>query len=76
VRGWGDCYGHILVATGRADLMLDPVLSEWDCAALVPILEEAGGTFTDWDGRRTTRGKSGISSNGKLGAEVRALLAG
>jgi histidinol phosphatase-like enzyme (inositol monophosphatase family) len=74
VRGWGDCYGHILVATGRAEVMLDPVLSEWDCAALVPILEEAGGTFTDWTWRRTSRGGSGISTNGRVAAELRALL--
>ena len=47
-RTWGDCYGHVLVATGRADVMLDPVMNIWDCAALLPILEEAGGTFTDF----------------------------
>ena len=69
-RGWGDCYGHILVATGRADAMVDPILSDWDCAALLPILEEAGGTFSDWDGRRTHTGKSGISTNGVLRDEV------
>lgn len=73
-RGWGDCYGHALVATGRADLMVDPVLADWDCAALVPILEEAGGTFTDWSGRKTWKGKSGISTNGRLLPAVQALL--
>ena len=46
VRGWGDCYGHLLVATGRAEVMLDPIIAVWDCAALAPILEEAGGTMT------------------------------
>ena len=65
-RGWGDCYGHILVATGRADVMLDPVLNRWDCVALLPILEEAGGRFTDWWGRRSVDGASGISTNGPL----------
>lgn len=65
-RGWGDCYGHILVATGRAEAMLDPVLSVWDCAPLLPILEEAGGTFTDWSGRRTIRGGSGVSTNKRI----------
>jgi histidinol phosphatase-like enzyme (inositol monophosphatase family) len=74
VRGWGDCYGHILVATGRAEAIIEPVLNVWDCAALLPILEEAGGTFTAWDGRRTIHGKSGISTNGKITAELRALL--
>jgi histidinol phosphatase-like enzyme (inositol monophosphatase family) len=65
-RTWGDCYGHILVATGRAEVMLDPVMNVWDCAPLLPILEEAGGTFTDWSGRRTIRGGNAISTNGLL----------
>lgn len=69
-RTWGDCYGHMLVATGRADVMLDPVMNIWDCAALLPIIEEAGGTFTDWAGRRTIAGGNAISTNGALFREV------
>ena len=69
-RTWGDCYGHLLVATGRADLMLDPVMNVWDCAALQPIIEEAGGTFTDWKGARTIRGGNAISTNVALFDEV------
>lgn len=69
-RTWGDCYGHVLIATGRADAMLDPVMNVWDCAPLLPIMEEAGGTFTDWQGRRTIRGGNAISTNGKLFDEV------
>ncbi len=69
-RTWGDCYGHMLVATGRADVMLDPIMNIWDCAALLPIIEEAGGTFTDWDGRRTIAGGNAISTNGALFQEV------
>ncbi len=65
-RGWSDCYGHMLVATGRAEVMLDPRLAPWDCAALVPILEEAGGSFTDLAGRPTHRGGSGLSTNRSL----------
>jgi histidinol phosphatase-like enzyme (inositol monophosphatase family) len=65
-RTWGDCYGHILVATGRAEIMLDPILHIWDCAALQPILEEAGGTFTDWRGVATHNGGCGLSTNGHL----------
>ena len=76
LRGWGDCYGHVLVATGRAEVMLDPILAEWDCAALIPILEEAGGAFTDWGWKRTSRGGSGISTNGRVSAELRAVLEG
>ncbi|HEX8474732.1 MAG TPA: inositol monophosphatase family protein [Pyrinomonadaceae bacterium] len=65
-RTWGDCYGHLLVATGRAEIMLDPVMNVWDCAALLPIVEEAGGTFTDWRGQRTIRGGNAVSTNGAL----------
>jgi len=69
-RTWGDCYGHMLVATGRADVMLDPVMNIWDCAALLPIIEEAGGTFTDWNGQRTISGGNAISTNGALFEKV------
>ncbi|MGH2542130.1 MAG: inositol monophosphatase family protein, partial [Ardenticatenaceae bacterium] len=65
-RGWSDAYGHILVATGRAEAMFDPIMSVWDCAALLPILQEAGGTFTDWDGNVTAYGGNAISTNGLL----------
>lgn len=65
-RTWGDAYGHVLVATGRADVMLDPVMNVWDCAALLPIVEEAGGTFTDWRGQKTIHGGNAISTNGLL----------
>jgi histidinol-phosphatase len=74
-RGWGDCYGHCLVATGRADIMLDPRMHAWDCAALVPILQEAGGRFTDWRGRAVIDGGDAISTNGLLHDEVLARLA-
>lgn len=63
-RTWGDCYGHLLVATGRAEVALDPVMSLWDAAALLPILNEAGGTFTDWQGFPTIEREEGISTNG------------
>jgi len=73
-RTWGDCYGHVLVATGRADVMLDPVMNRWDCAALLPIIEEAGGTFTDWRGERTIGGGNAISTNGILFQEVMGIV--
>jgi histidinol phosphatase-like enzyme (inositol monophosphatase family) len=73
-RTWGDCYGYILVATGRADVMLDPIMNIWDCAPLLPILEEAGGTFTDWQGQRTIEGGNAISTNGKLFDEVMRIV--
>lgn len=73
-RTWGDCYGHMLVATGRAEIMLDHILSPWDACALLPILEEAGGRFTDWRGSRTIHGKSGISTNALLLDAVLRIL--
>jgi len=73
-RTWGDAYGHVLVATGRADIMLDPIMNVWDCAALLPILEEAGGTFTDWKGQKTIRGGNAISTNGALFESVMAAI--
>lgn len=75
-RGWGDCYGHCLVATGRLDVMLDPVMNPWDCSALIPILQEAGGTFTDWTGAVTTTGGDAFSTNGRLFRSVLPLLRG
>lgn len=73
-RSWGDCYGHILVATGRAEVMLDPVMNIWDCAALLPILQEAGGTFTDWVGQATIRGGNAISTNRLLFEQVMRIV--
>ena len=76
VRTWGDCYGYVLVATGRADLMVDPRLALWDAAPLLPILEEAGGKFTDWKGTPTIHGGEGIGTNGHLLDEVLELVGG
>ena len=75
-RTWGDCYGYMLVATGRAELMVDPMMSVWDAAALQPIMEEAGGTFTDWNGTPTIYSGEGIATNGKILAEVLAITQG
>ena len=74
-RGWGDCYGHCLVATGRADVMLDPRMNPWDCAALIPILQEAGGRFTDWKGNVVADGGDAVSTNGALHDEMLRRLA-
>ena len=74
MRTWGDCYGYLLVATGRADIMVDEVISDWDCAALMPIIAEAGGDFTDWRGRATAFGGDAIATNGRLGTSVREIL--
>ena len=65
-RSWGDGYGYLLVATGRADVMVDPICNPWDVAAILPIVVEAGGRFTDWKGNATVRGGDGVGTNGKL----------
>lgn len=74
VRTWGDCYGHMLVATGRAEIMLDPKMSIWDCAALLPIVEESGGHFTSWRGEARIDGGDAISVNDRLFETVLELL--
>jgi histidinol phosphatase-like enzyme (inositol monophosphatase family) len=75
-RTWGDAYGYMLVATGRAEAMVDPVMNVWDAAALLPILQEAGGTFTDWQGNPTIHGGEGIASNSLVLNEVLRLVNG
>ena len=73
-RTWGDCYGYLLVATGRAELMVDNLMSPWDAAALVPVIREAGGEFSDWNGRITAFGDGAMATNAALAAEARARL--
>jgi histidinol-phosphatase len=73
-RTWGDGYGYLMVATGRADVMVDPIMALWDAAAMPPILEEAGGTFCDWQGNPTYQAGEGIATNGLLLKEVLALV--
>ena len=73
-RGWGDCCGHIMVATGRADLAVDPEMSPWDIAALIPILREAGGSCTSWQGREDVDGGDGVSVAPGLREELLTIL--
>jgi histidinol-phosphatase len=72
-RTWGDGYGYFLVAIGRADVMIDPMMHLWDAASLQPVLEEAGGSFTDWRGESTIYSGEGIATNGLLLSEVLAI---
>ena len=72
-RTWGDCYGYLLVATGRADVMIDPEMNLWDAAALQPIIEEAGGRFSDWAGAPSIYSGESIATNGLLHDEVLAV---
>jgi histidinol-phosphatase len=73
-RTWGDGYGYLMVATGRAEVMVDPIMAIWDAAPLPPILEEAGGTFTDWQGNPAYQAEEGIATNGLLLEEVLAAV--
>lgn len=73
-RGWGDCYGHVLVATGRADVMVDPLMNVWDAAALLPIMQEAGGHFVDWRGAAAIDSGNGVSVNDALKDAVLEIL--
>lgn len=73
-RTWGDAYGYSLVATGRADVMVDPMMALWDIAPLKVILEEAGGTLTDWQGEATIHHAEAIATNGHLLTAVLDLV--
>ena len=73
-RDWGDCYGYLLVATGRAEVMMDGILADWDSAALFPAIREAGGVFTDCAGRVTAFGKSAVATNAALARDARTML--
>ena len=64
------------MATGRAEVMIDPRMAVWDAAAMLPILEEAGGTFTDWNGVARIDGGEGIATNGFVLDEVLAVTRG
>ncbi len=73
-RTWGDGYGYLLVATGRAEVMIDPEMNLWDTAALLPVIEEAGGRFTDWHGQRTVHSHEAVGTNGLVTDEILVLL--
>ena len=75
VRAWGDCYGYLMVATGRADVMMDPIVNLWDVAALYPIIREAGGRITTWQGEEGP-GTSSVATNGALHQQVLSALNG
>jgi len=73
-RTWGDCFGYFALATAGADLMLDPTLAHWDVAAIVPVVEAAGGVVTSWTGGDPLSELSMIATAGPLHNDVLALL--
>jgi len=73
-RSWGDGYGYLLVATGRAELMVDPIVNPWDVAAVAPVILEAGGLFTSWSGSVDLRAGHCFASNGLLHPQALEIL--
>lgn len=73
-RTWGDGYGYLMVATGRAEVMIDPVVNIWDAAPLQTVIEEAGGHFTDWKGAPTIHSGDAVATNGRVTDEVLAII--
>src|SRR2546423_895469 len=75
-RGYGDFYGFVLVAQGSGEVMAEHGVHAWDVAALKPIVEEAGGRFSDWDGGQSIHQPDVVLSNGKVHDTVLAILRG
>jgi myo-inositol-1(or 4)-monophosphatase len=73
--GWSDAYGHALVASGRLELMLDPVMNPWDCGPFPVLLREAGGFFGSWKGEESLFANEAISTTKTLLPQVLELLA-
>jgi histidinol phosphatase-like enzyme (inositol monophosphatase family) len=73
-RNWGDCYGYYLLATGYADIMIDPIMSPWDLLPLIPIIKGAGGTITDYQGNDPVKGKSAIASSSQIHSEIISIV--
>ncbi len=69
-RTWGDCFGYFALATGGADVMLDPTLAYWDVAAIVPVVEGAGGQVTSWSGGNPLAQPSLVATAGPIHAQV------
>jgi fructose-1,6-bisphosphatase/inositol monophosphatase family enzyme len=73
-RSWGDGYGYFLVATGHAEVMIDPLMNAWDAAAVETVITEAGGRFSDWQGRGRIDSGEGLATNSLVHEEVLQLL--
>lgn len=73
-RTWGDCYGYLLLVSGGADIMLDPVMHPWDLLPLIPIIEGAGGIITGWSGEDAATARSCVAAGGPLHPQVLKLL--
>ena len=73
-RTWGDCYGYLLLASGKADIMVDPIVEKWDLLSLIPIIRGAGGTITDWHGGDPVAGNSIVAAHPDLYGKILEVL--
>jgi myo-inositol-1(or 4)-monophosphatase len=73
-RTWGDCYGYLMLASGRADIMLDPIMNQWDLMPLIPIIRGAGGVITDWQGGDPVTGNSIVAAGSDLHPQILEIL--
>jgi myo-inositol-1(or 4)-monophosphatase len=73
-RTWGDGYGHMLVASGRAHVVADPVMNPWDLVPVIPVLKGAGAVVTDWHGGNAVASGNIIAAAPKLHAQVLSTL--
>ena len=73
-RTWGDCYGYLLVASGGADIMLDPIMNPWDILPLIPIIRGAKGMITTWSGTEAHKGNSCVATSKTLHPRVLEIL--
>jgi histidinol-phosphatase len=74
LRYWGDAYGYYLVASGFADIMIDPIMNFWDFAALIPITKGAGGVITDMQGNDPLKGNSIVAASPEIHKQVIRML--
>jgi histidinol-phosphatase len=75
-RGYGHCWGHLLVATGRMEICIEPKIREWDVACFAALLAEAGGKLTDLEGKPSVYSGHALSTNGALHEAALAALRG
>lgn len=73
-RGWSDCYAQLLLATGRVDAVVEPLVYPWDVAAVQVIIQEAGGRYSDWTGDPTIESRTSIASNGQIHSNLVELM--
>lgn len=73
-RTWGDCYGYLMLASGWADIMMDPVLKKWDLMALIPVIQGAGGKITTWQGNDAVTGDSCVAAHPDIHDKVIRIL--